>query len=278
MTKRVLFYARNATNTIHNACFDTQRHFAKIFIKEMGWKLILTCRDEDIGEVVFTAQPGIHKLLEEVEHGSIDVVLCHTLDRLCSSLTVAARLLHDLKAQGIELWAADPGVQIKTKDLIDYYSTDPSKPLGNGRHFEAKPDDLYDVEHLVRLPYGYRYTGAYNADRQYVFGYKVLDPEAADVVLRIFQMYADGMSPAKIAAVLNTQGVPSPHGRMWREATIRGNRVRRTGILNDDSYLGRSWVPGRDYHDYARALQIVSDELWRRVKLRQEFSARRAAP
>ena len=26
------------------------------------------------------------------------------------------------------------------------------------------------------------------------------------------------------------------------------------------------------------ALQIVSDELWSRVKLRQEFSARRAAP
>ena len=110
-----------------------------------------------------------------------------------------------------------------------------------------------------------------------MFGYKVLDSEAADVVLRIFQMYADGMSPAKIAAVLNTQGVPSPHGRMWREATIRGNRALRTGILNDDNYLGRSWVPGRDYHEYARALQIVSDELWSRVKLRQEFSARRAA-
>ena len=134
------------------------------------------------------------------------------------------------------------------------------------------------MEHLVRLSYGYRYTGAYNADRQYVFGYKVLDPEAADIVLRIFQMYADGMSPAKIATFLNTQGVPSPHGRMWREATIRGNSVRRTGILNDDSYLGRSWVPGRDYHEYARALQIVSDELWRRVKRRQEFSARSAAP
>nr|WP_246780173.1 recombinase family protein [Rhizobium ruizarguesonis] len=91
-------------------------------------------------------------------------------------------------------------------------------------------------------------------------------------------MYADGLSPAKIAAVLNTQGVPSPHGRMWRDATIRGDRARRTGILNDDSYIGRSWVPGRNYYDYSQALQIVSDELWSRVKLRQEFSARRAAP
>lgn len=277
MPKRVLFYARSSSNTLYNACFDTQRYHAKQFIKEMGWKLTLTCRDEDIGEVVFTAQPGVHKLLEEVEHGSMDVVLCHTLDRLCSSLTVAARLLHELKAQGIELWAADPGVQIKTEDLIDYYCTDPSKPLGDGRHFEAKPDDLYEVEHLVRLPYGYRYTGAYNAARQYVFGYKVLDPEAADVVLRIFQMYVDGMSPAKIAAVLNMQGLPSPYGGTWRGAIIRGDRTQRSGILNEQTYIGRSWVPGRDDYSYAPALRIVSDELWRRVKLRLGSSSRRAA-
>ncbi|RVQ74134.1 recombinase family protein [Sinorhizobium medicae] len=278
MPKRVLFYARHSSDDRLCPCFDRQNYHAKRFIKEKGWKLVLTCRDEDIGDVVFTAQPGVHKLLEEVDHRSVDVVLCHTLDRLCSSLTVAARLLHDLKAQGIELWAADPGVQIKTKDLIDYYCTNPGKPLGDGRHLEAKPDDLYEVEHLVRLPYGYRYTGAYNADRQYVFGYKVLDPEAADVVLRIFQMYADGMSPAKIAAVLNMEGVPSPYSGTWRDATIRGDRSRRSGILNDEIYIGRSWVPGRDYYDYAPALRIVSDELWRRVKLRQGFSARRAAP
>lgn len=277
MPKRVLFYARHSSDDRICACFDRQNYHAKRFIKEKGWKLELTCRDEDIGEVVFTAQPGIHKLLEEVHHGSVDVVLCHTLERLCSTYAVAERLLHEVKAKKIEVWAADPGIQIETRDLIDYYYDNPDPVVGRGSHHAPMPDELYEIEHLRRLPFGYRYTGAYNADRQYVFGYKVLDPEAADVVLRIFQMYADGMSPAKIAAVLNTQGVPSPYGGTWRDATIRGDRARRSGILNDEIYIGRSWVPGRDYYSYAPALRIVSDELWSRVKLRQDFSARGAA-
>lgn len=276
MPKRVLFYARHSSDDRLCACFDRQNYHAKRFTKEMGWKLILTCRDEDIGNVVFTAQPGIHKLLEEVEHGSIDIILCHTLERLCSTYAVAERLLHELRASKIELWAADPGVQIKTGELLDYYYNNPDRVVGGGSHLSL-PDDLYEVEHLRRLPYGYRYTGAYNADRQYVFGYKVLDTEAADIVLRIFQMYADGMSPAKIAAVLNTQGVSSPYGGTWRGDIIRGDRTLRSGILNDESYIGRSWVPGRDYYSYAPALRIVSDELWSRVKLRLGFSSRRAA-
>jgi DNA invertase Pin-like site-specific DNA recombinase len=273
MKKKVLIYLRDPRSTLHTACAEAQLHYAKAFIRKNGWKLELTCRDEDIGEVVFTAQPGVHRLFEEVEAGSIDIVLCHTLDRICSRLKVAAQLLQDLKANDIELWAADPGVRIKTRDLSDYYCNDTSKPIAIGRPVAPMPDELYEVEHLVPLPYGYHYTGAFNGDRRYVFGFKAIDCEPAEVISRIFQMYADGMSPAKIADVLNAEGIPSPHGRMWNAATIRGDRARRKGILNDEIYIGRAWVPGRDY-DLAYSLRIVSDDLWTRVKLRQDFASR----
>lgn len=71
------------------------------------------------------------------------------------------------------------------------------------------PDDLYEVEHLVPLAYGYCYTGAYNNDQQYIFGFQVPEPGTAEIVQRIFQMYADGMSPAKIATILESEGIPS---------------------------------------------------------------------
>ncbi|MDI7860328.1 hypothetical protein MRS76_00015 [Rhizobiaceae bacterium n13] len=41
------------------------------------------------------------------------------------------------------------------------------------------------------------------------------------------------MAPTKIVALLNTEGVAGPRGSIWRDATIRGNSVRRTGILNN---------------------------------------------
>ncbi|WP_312608363.1 recombinase family protein [Agrobacterium pusense] len=273
MPKKVLAYLRDPRSTLNTACADSQLFHVKAFIKKNGWNLELTCRDEDIGEAVFTAQPGVHKLMDAMKYGTVDVVLCHTLDRMCSRFSVAVRLLQDLRAKGVELWAADPGIKIKTNDLIDFYCTDPVKPLGATRPLTAMPDNLYDVEHLVALPYGYRYTGAYNPDGDYVFGFKAIDKEPAEVILRVFQMYADGVSPAKIAEALNAEGIPGPRGGKWRDTIIRGDRARHTGILNDEVYIGRSWVPGRNY-DSAYALRIVSDELWTRVKQRQNFAAR----
>ncbi|XHE15958.1 recombinase family protein [Agrobacterium deltaense] len=277
MTKNVLFYARSSTTPHLGASFETQLYYAKRFIKENGWSLEAICRDGDIGEVVFTVQPGARKLLDYIEGGGIDVILCHTLDRLCSRHAVAERLLHELGPKDIEVWAVDPGVQIKPNDLIDYYSNDWGSLFGHGNHIAPMPDELYEAEYLAPLSYGYRYTGAFNADRQYIFGFRTVDADAANAVQQIFQLYAEGMSPAKIAALLNTLDIAGPRGKPWRDTTIRGDRTQRSGILNDELYLGRSWVPGRDDFDFVPALQIVTQDLWHRVKQRQRLAARGVA-
>lgn len=45
--------------------------------------------------------------------------------------------------------------------------------------------------------------------------------------------------PRAIAASLNRQGIPSPHGGLWNTSTINGSRQRKNGILNNELYLGR---------------------------------------
>ncbi|NTF21184.1 hypothetical protein G6L37_22565 [Agrobacterium rubi] len=49
-------------------------------------------------------------------------------------------------------------------------------------------------------------------------------------------MYADGMSPAKIATIPDSEGIHDPCDRKWSGA-IRGDRI---GILNNEIYIGRS--------------------------------------
>ena len=66
-----------------------------------------------------------------------------------------------------------------------------------------------------------------------------IDATEADVVRRIHQLYADGVSPRTIARRLNHEGVPGPRGAAWNPSTINGNRVRGTGILNNELYIGR---------------------------------------
>jgi hypothetical protein len=102
-------------------------------------------------------------------------------------------------------------------------------------------------------------------------------------------LFAAGASPRNIARQLNSERMPGPHGREWRDTTIRGQQNRGTGILNNSLYAGRlEWdrcayvkdprTGKRVARPNPRAqweivpvpdLRIVSDGLWAAVKARQ---------
>ncbi|EPX75795.1 recombinase family protein [Salipiger mucosus] len=118
-----------------------------------------------------------------------------------------------------------------------------------------------------------------------------VDTEAAEVVRRIFRDYAAGLSPRKIAATLNVEGVPSPSGGKWNDATIRGNAKKRDGMLRNEAYVA-GIVYGRNSFSYdpdtgnrisrpaseehhimfgeAPELAIIEDDLWNAVQDRPE--------
>lgn len=121
-------------------------------------------------------------------------------------------------------------------------------------------------------------------------GERSIDPEQALVVNRIFSMYADGVSPRTIAKVLNDEGVAGPKGNIWKDTTIRGQRARGTGLLNNEAYVGRLIYGRTAYVKNPKTgrrvampqpedawivtevpeLRIIADDLWERVKKRQE--------
>ncbi len=56
---------------------------------------------------------------------------------------------------------------------------------------------------------------------------------------RIFQDYAAGASPWRIAVSLNNEGLPGPGGGIWYDATIPGRPLRGDGLLRNQTYIGR---------------------------------------
>ncbi|WP_316235242.1 MULTISPECIES: recombinase family protein [unclassified Bradyrhizobium] len=62
----------------------------------------------------------------------------------------------------------------------------------------------------------------------------------AEIVRRIFQDYVNGRTPRDIAHDLNGEQVPPPRGRSWNASTINGNRMRCSGILQNELYVGAS--------------------------------------
>ncbi|QTK80483.1 Recombinase [Agrobacterium tumefaciens] len=139
------------------------------------------------------------------------------------------------------------------------------------------------------LAYGYKLSQQRDEMGDRIRGLREIDAGKADIVRRIYQVYADGMSPRDIAQLLNKEGIPGPRGRKWRDTAIRGHVDRGSGILNNESYIGRIVWNRRQYRKNpeterrtARAndatewvlkdapeMRIVPDELWQRVKARQ---------
>jgi hypothetical protein len=131
-------------------------------------------------------------------------------------------------------------------------------------------------------------------------GHLVVDPDAAEIVRRIFRLYAEGYGKTAIARILNTEGVPSPaeykrhrggsaiSGRpgqaLWRYYTISDmlNNEMYTGNMVQGKYgsvsyktkqnrpLPKSrWIRVERTHD-----PIIGKELWERVQNRLALNSR----
>jgi DNA invertase Pin-like site-specific DNA recombinase len=249
-----------------------------------------------------TAQrPGYQALLAAARAKRFKVILAEDTSRLWRSLPEQWRAVAEL---------LDAGVHIVTQD-IDTRSENFKILLS----VHGAMADVYRDQIAYRTRRGLegrarngKTTGGraygYIAARDSASGEREVDPEAAAVVAEIFERYASGQSPRKIAGELNARGVPSP-GSSWNRGSVRlnskrtrgwvataihGDRKRGSGILNNRIYVGelvwnrstwkRSAADSKlrrwEANDAAQfvtvkdeRLRIISDELWQRVKDRQ---------
>jgi site-specific DNA recombinase len=138
------------------------------------------------------------------------------------------------------------------------------------------------------LHYGYRIPADERGLRR--TGVRVIHPEEARVVVRIYEMFVSGLSPHAIARHLNAEGVPGKDGRRWTDSMIRGHPKRGSGILRNDVYVGRQILNRqRVFKDPASGreiarpnpesewvvselpgLEIVPQDLWDRAQARLE--------
>jgi site-specific DNA recombinase len=211
-------------------------------------------------------RPGYQRVLRAVERGEADVVVAHELSRLWRSQAEQYTQVEqfefrgrhvvtcdgaDTRRDGFEFLFAVKGAQAKTE----------TKRIATRVHRSHKGNALSGRSTGGRT-YGYKSDPIYDAARKDPYGRpeiigatRVIDPAAADIVRRIFTMYADGVSPRGIAARLNAEGITSP-GAAWRRKTrrtdakwlasaIHGDPKRDSGILNNPLYNGLCGIGGR---------------------------------
>lgn len=183
------------------------------------------------GESLY-ARPQMLRLLEEVEAGIYDAVLCMDLDRLSRGR---------MKDQGIILDAfKDSGTLIVTPEKVYDLSDEIDDELAEFKTFISRREykiitkrlrrglqrSIQDGCYVANAPYGYRKTWI---DRRPTL--EIFEPEAKFVRI-MYAMYAEGNGCVAIANHVNAMGA-RPH----RSSAFSRNSVAK--ILRNPTYIGK---------------------------------------
>ncbi len=293
---RAVIYARYSSDQQREASIEDQIRLCKERIAREGWTLVQVYRDSAMSGAT-TLRPGYQAMLEGAREAGFDVVVAEALDRLSRDQEDVAALFKRLQFAGIKLVTLGEGeigaLHIGLKGTMNaLFLKDLADKVRRGLRGRIE-----DGKSGGGNSYGYDVVRTLDAQGEPVRGERRINPDEAATVREIFERYAAGASPRRIATDLNARGVPAPRGGAWSASTLYGNRNRGTGVLNNEMYIGRLiWNRLRYAKDpetgkrrsrananeaviasEAPGLAIVSPELWDAVKARQATLENRGA-
>ena len=227
---------------------QNQKSMLLQYAMEKGFDIYQIYSDEDYSGIDRN-RPAFNSMLQAASEHQFDVVLAKTQSRFTRDMELVEKYLH---GKFIE-W----GIRfIAVVDHVDTNDTANKKSRQiNGLINEWYLEDLstnvrsvLDHKRKEGLFIGsfarYGYCKDPNAK-----GKLIVDPEAAEVVRRIFSMALNGIGAHKIAQILNDEKIPSPtaykqlHGLHYRIALKNTNAALWSSptvyqILHDQLYIG----------------------------------------
>ena len=271
---------------------DNQRMILTKYVKEKDWTLVDTYVDDGWTGTDFN-RPEVQRLLDDAKSGRINIIVVKDLSRFGRNyIQVGQYIDYIFPLNNIRFIALNDGV-----DTADRNSTAlemmPIINLFNEWHASSTSKKIKAVVEANAK------AGKYGC-KQAAYGYikgddekhtPIINPETAPVVLSIFKMRAQGISPRHIADKLNEDGILNPtdyhYSRIGKEPTIAmrhlwsGATVKN--ILQNRIYLGQlaqlrrttvshknhkvvykdesDWVIVENNHE-----PIITQELWDRVR------------
>ena len=286
---RTAIYALYSSANQRDASIEDQLRLCKRRIESEGWSLINVYTDAAISGAT-VLRPAYQKLLKDVRSGSLDIIVAEALDRLSRDQEDIAALYKQISFSGVKLITLAEGeineLHVGLKGTMNALFLK-DLAMKTRRGLEGRIRQGFSGGGIA---YGYDVVRETDASGEPLRGKRRINEAEAAIVRRIFEEFAAGRSPKIIAHALNHEHVPAPGGKDWGPSTIYGNWRRGTGVLNNELYVGRlvwnrqhyikdpktgkrqarmnpksEWVVETVPH-----LRIINDEIWERVKQRQE--------
>ena len=250
---------------------ENQRRILTNYVREQGWTIYDEYVDDGISGTSFD-RPGVQRMLDDAKNGRINLIICKDLSRFGRNyIQVGQYTDYIFPMYNIRFIALNDGIDTLNSDSADmdmmpirnvfneWHAANTSKKVRAVIAANAKAGKMM----TPYCPYGY-----VKSDDE--MRTPIIDPYAAGIVRRIFEMRASGVKPIQIATTLNEEGVLTPFDYYYnilknpiyigtlaqlRTTTVSYKNHKR--IYRDES----EWAVIENNHE-----PIISKEVWDKVR------------
>lgn len=231
-----------------NTSIENQKDIINHYVKKYFPKCKLTFyEDRDKSGYTFEQREDYQRLRKRMMNGKIKILIVKDFSRFARRNSKGLVELEDLRDAGVRI--------ISIGDLIDYPTHDDWTAIQFRFLINEMPvtDTSKKVKSVIKrrqedgewvcvVPYGYMMINAKK-------GIFKIEPEEAQVVKKIYELYNDGWGYKKIANYLTDQNIPTPRMKEKERAEEKGLDYKRkcnsvwsiitvSGILTNDFYIG----------------------------------------
>lgn len=232
--KRTALYARYSTDMQNERSVEDQLELCRAYAVREGLSVVSRFSDKARSGGSMFERDGLLALLAQAQSPQrpFDVLVVEALDRLSRDMEDLAGIHKRLTFHGVEIRAVHEGVAstvlVGLRGLVgQLFREDGAKKIKRGLSGVVRSGRI-----AGGLAYGYRVVPGRPGERE-------IDPGQSQIVLRVFEEYAAGSVPRRIAAALNHEGIAPPRGILWNASTLNGSSARGNGMLNNEHYVGR---------------------------------------
>jgi site-specific DNA recombinase len=174
---------------------------------------------------------GLTRIVDAATRGEFDVLVSEHPDRISRDMADLAGIHKTLEFRGIEMNCVNTGrmdsLQIGMHGVVGQMQ----REEGAKKVRRGLAGVVRDGRSAGGRAYGYRPVLGKPGKLEIV-------QTEADIIRRIFETYAVGLSPRTIATTLNSEAIAPPRGTRWNASTINGSGKRGHGILRNPLYSG----------------------------------------
>ena len=218
---RVAAYARVSSSSDEqlNSFAAQNRYYTELISGKDNWQLVDIYADEGITGTSIEKRDDFMRMLRDCERGLIDRILVKSISRFARNTTECLETVRSLKARGVSVYFEKEGIdtgKVSGEMLTAVFASlaqAESESISKNMRWSYQKRMQMGTYIPASIPFGYVLKD----------GKITIEPEEADVVRKIYDMYLSGSGRVTIAQNLNRRGIFNRQHKPW----IMYNKLRK---------------------------------------------------